>query len=919
MKKNRFVIHITTLALAICVMMFGVYAAKSASLNSSGSIGFISHDADVVVDGVIYGAMRGSEYGYKQITQVMGEETKVVDSNGVVTGTVWQDSFTTQDDNAEITEADYLTSDHSWLFGDVFFDDMNVSPESTTIAISLKVSNYSVFPVSATIKGLESVQIDGIKITTQNQGFIEEKTDKVSSGEVNIIFEIENYALAEQSSLTEVRPIIEIKRTEYAVNLADSNVTSGEIVTETNQFTGTESNYYLITNIEDLTDGETLSVPSGIIDENGNVYPTRVIEASENGWNGYVNSEGTFTLTAVPEEYLGTTNAIEVPEIISYNGTIYLTKVCSTTEGYAIEVSDSDHIGYCLTDIPGSTGNTDLIIPAIVEKDGAIYTVSEIAFGKGYTTNNSTHYENVTVSRGIKTITSWKSYSSEEPKLKTLTANYVETIGEMAFSNMSELTSVYANNVKEVGSWAFDYCYSLENIEMPNVEIINESAFYNTAIKSVELKNCQIIGLSAFASCFNLADITLAENVQIKADAFYNCDQLKKVTLPKGADISDSYPFSSCGSLAHVINKTGNEITPDALFGRTLGSIDENLVQIKTTDNFTSAWEEHDVYSILVVDGEKHIVSVKDKNITSAVIPDDVEHIAYAAFNECYSLSEISLANVKTIAESAFDSCSELTFITLPSTLESMGNGVFASCKKLFRYVNNSSLQLDSFSLYGEDRVNEFVEIKSSESEFEGEFTEDGMFKMYTLNGKSYLYEIVDIEVDGEYISIYDLEEVTIPTNVSVIGNRVFEGLSSLKTVNLNNVEIIKSNAFASAGLTSVDLSKVIIIDTYAFGYCEYLTATDDVLDLSNVQILGSAVFEYVPISGFILSAQASEYLSLDYTSYETKFLYVPQGVSPIEVGGYVKVETDDEYTTLGANKIDGYTLYYNSYVITIE
>ncbi|MCI7002722.1 MAG: hypothetical protein MR904_00020 [Clostridia bacterium] len=51
-KKSRFLINIALLALSLCIMVYGVYSAKQATLNVTGSIGFQAHNADIALTSV---------------------------------------------------------------------------------------------------------------------------------------------------------------------------------------------------------------------------------------------------------------------------------------------------------------------------------------------------------------------------------------------------------------------------------------------------------------------------------------------------------------------------------------------------------------------------------------------------------------------------------------------------------------------------------------------------------------------------------------------------------------------------------------------------------------------------------------------------------------------------------------------------
>ena len=75
------------------------------------------------------------------------------------------------------------------------------------------------------------------------------------------------------------------------------------------------------------------------------------------------------------------------------------------------------------------------------------------------------------------------------------------------------------------------------------------------------------------------------------------------------------------------------------------------------------------------------LIGVKDKNITSATIPDGVKYIGREAFKGCGSVTSIDIPNsVTSIGYGAFSGCSSLTSIVIPNSVTSIVNGIFEGC-----------------------------------------------------------------------------------------------------------------------------------------------------------------------------------------------------------------------------------------------
>lgn len=126
-KKSRFLVHIALIALSLCIMVYGVYAAKQASLTVSGTIGFTAHGLDLKVSDLkVENALKadGSAYDITNASQKYTE--KDTPSSDKVT---------------EIS-----------IVNQMYFDDLSASTATAdnipAIKISFKVYNLSRFAVA---------------------------------------------------------------------------------------------------------------------------------------------------------------------------------------------------------------------------------------------------------------------------------------------------------------------------------------------------------------------------------------------------------------------------------------------------------------------------------------------------------------------------------------------------------------------------------------------------------------------------------------------------------------------------------------------------------------------------------------------------------------------------------------------------
>ena len=128
MKKRKFnlLLEIATLCLCVAAIAFGVYSAKNASLNVTGTVGFTAHNCDVYVAGKITG---GIDADLKSITKYVSDVENA-----------------TEDTFKSIGES------YNWNIGTMYFDDINTTGDEIAkpITITLKIYNKSAFDVSFT-------------------------------------------------------------------------------------------------------------------------------------------------------------------------------------------------------------------------------------------------------------------------------------------------------------------------------------------------------------------------------------------------------------------------------------------------------------------------------------------------------------------------------------------------------------------------------------------------------------------------------------------------------------------------------------------------------------------------------------------------------------------------------------------------
>ena len=227
-----------------------------------------------------------------------------------------------------------------------------------------------------------------------------------------------------------------------------------------------------------------------------------------------------------------------------------------------------------------------------------------------------------------------------------------------------ELSGAYS--VKEgtriICDLAFSFCSSLSEIVIPS--------------------SVTSIGDGAFSCCHSLSEIVIPSSVTSIGDhAFSGCDSLSEIVIPSGVTSIGNYAFSGCSSLKYisipksVIGLNGN---PFVEWKGKLECLSPNFV-----------YED----DILFNKDKSRIISFRNQNVESYVIPSSVTSIGKGAFTGCYSLSEIVIpSSVTSIGDGAFSFCRSLSEIVIPSSVTSIGDWAFSNCDSLSEIVIPSSV-----------------------------------------------------------------------------------------------------------------------------------------------------------------------------------------------------------------------------------
>ena len=447
----------------------------------------------------------------------------------------------------------------------------------------------------------------------------------------------------------------------------------------------------------------------------------------------------------------------------------------------------------------------------------------------------------VTIPESVTTIRNYAFYDCSSLTSVTI-PDSATLIGDYAFKKCSSLTSVtIGNSVTSIGKGAFDVCGSLTSvyckpttppaggqymfdqsasgrkIYVPynSVDVYKSAEYwsrYASDIVGYDFQTSEIYGqklqytstdgkiVTPYSS--NVFGANIVSNTyengkgiitfdapvtSIGEKAFYDCDNLKSVTIPDGVTSIGANAFDYCTNLTSIT-------IPDSVT-----SIGANA--FKNCSKLTSVIIPNRVTSI------REATFAYCGSLKSVTIPDSLTSIGNNAFRNCHSLASVTIPNrVTSIGANAFHYCIKLTNITIPNSVTSIGKWALYDC--------TCELIIDSQTLVEKDYTTSNYPTRDDGWLYGNKSTKITIGKNVTKIGNL------------AFLGCSSLASVTIGNWVTSIGNSAFHNCSNLTSVTIgNSVTSIGKDAFRECGsLTSATIgNSVTSIGNSAFYNCASL------------------------------------------------------------------------------------------------
>ena len=371
--------------------------------------------------------------------------------------------------------------------------------------------------------------------------------------------------------------------------------------------------------------------------------------------------------------------------------------------------------------------------------------------------------------------------------------NTVTKIGDEALKGNDNIVSItIPGSVKDIGNNAFEGCTKLERVIFTHPEktsknlIIRVSAFQNCKKLTeceIPARAYQVVG-NIFKGCTSLTEVKFnaANPYYFTQDGVLFGPALVEYKPQYDDDYAlQSYPAGRQGAYtipSEVNGKEIDQVWPSGFEGA--ASLTDITIPASIGRLGTAAFESTGLTHVTIPDTVQQVDPAVFQNCTSLVsvkLPNGITEIDQYLFANCISLQHVDMPDsITKINIYAFHNCTSLTSLALPKGLTSLSVGCFDKCYNLQHVVvppSVISFPKDDVGVYNPFKyspVTVYVEKKSTADKFFSNNLGE-LQASATASGGSLKVVTLDSVADPAAINVGSLELIDAGRQISVAGN----------------------------------------------------------------------------------------------------------------------------------------------------
>ncbi len=502
---------------------------------------------------------------------------------------------------------------------------------------------------------------------------------------------------------------------------------------------------------------------------------------------------------------------------------------------------------------------------------------------------------------------------SECEKLSGITLpKELQTIEYAAFSGCKALTDItIPGTVYSMGTQAFNGCDLLATVTFEEgMTTVPQSALEvwegGGHVRTVNLPSTLTgIGINAFCNQKELKTVNFggAEVTTIGGNAFYKCQSLSSIDLPKSLVSIGDNAFSSCGltaiSLPEGLQTIGYRAFAQnaSLLSATIPSTVVRMVG-QTFDDCKSLATVTFAEGMTTIPDNALTAYSDEGHIRTINIPSTATTIGSRAFENQRELQVVNFgeAQITTIGNDAFSDCAALKNIKLPDSVAVINAEAFENCS-LAAIDLREGLQTIEYRAFAGNALLKSITIPGSVVKM----GVDVFAACNALSTVTFAEKMTAIPESALHVTdgTGHVRTVNLPSTLTVIGASSFAEQNELKTVNFNGAKVttIGYNAFKGcSALRSIELpGSLISIGGYAFADCSLteIVLPEGLQSIGYSALAGNALLKELTIPSTVVTVEncvIEGCSALTTVTFAEGMKIVPaHALATTERGGFVK------------------------------